>query len=158
MMMAETRVIAHREVAIGDAAVDGLLAGIGAGLLMSAYLILAAWGAGEDLGAVLSRFDPNPDASPLTGTLMHLAVAGVYGIVFGLARRFSPRRWQRVPSWFAGLVYGWLLVLLAWGVVLPGAASPLLDMGFARLAGAHAVYGLALGILLDRTMAATARS
>jgi hypothetical protein len=148
--MTRSHVWVRNETALSDAAVDGLLAGAGAGILMGAYLIAAAGAAGESWRALLSGFDSNPVASPWTGALLHLAVAGVYGIVFGLARRLSPRRWQRVPGWFAGLIYGWALVLFAWTVLLPGAASPLLEMSFLRLAGAHAVYGLFLGILMDR--------
>lgn len=153
--MAQSKVLLRKEqMTIGDAAVNGLLAGIGAGILMAAYLVLVTLAAGENVAAVLSRFDPSPDPSPLMGVLMHLAVASVYGIAFGLGRRLMPRRWRRVPGWLMGLVYGWVLVALAWTVILPGTGSPLLEMSFIRLAGAHAIYGLALGILMDRTMTA----
>jgi hypothetical protein len=159
VMMAQSELLVREdEMTLGDAAVDGLLVGIGAGVLMAAYLALTALAAGENMAAVLSRFDPSPTPSPLTGLFMHLAVAGVYGIVFGLARRLSPRRWGRLPGWLIGLVYGWGLVGLAWTVILPGTGSALLSLSFLRLAGAHAVYGLALGTLMDRTMAAAARS
>src|SRR3990172_2995110 len=86
--------LTYKEVTLGDAAVDGLLAGGGAGVLMAAYLIVAGLVMGETVGVVLGRFDPGQGGAPLVGALAHLATAGVYGVIFGLLGRFAPRGWR----------------------------------------------------------------
>lgn len=67
-----------------DAAVDGLLAGIGAAIIMALFLLAAGFLSGDSPAIVLGRFDPLEGGSPLTGLLTHLAVAAIYGLVFGL--------------------------------------------------------------------------
>ena len=142
--------LTYKEVTLGDAAVDGLLAGGGAGLLMAAYLIVAGLAMGETVGVVLGRFDPGQGGAPLVGALAHLATAGVYGVIFGLLRRFVPRGWRgRVPGWLAGLVYGLALFAVAL-VLLPAVASPLQEIPRLHFAVAHVIYGLTFGFLIHR--------
>ena len=142
--------LTYKEVTLGDAAVDGLLAGGGAGVLMAAYLIVAGLVMGETVGVVLGRFDPGQGGAPLVGALAHLATAGVYGVIFGLLARFVPRGWQgRVPGWLAGLVYGLALFAVAL-VLLPAVASPLQEIPRLHFAVAHVIYGLTLGFLIHR--------
>jgi hypothetical protein len=43
-----------------------------------------------------------------------------------------------------------ILFLLAVGIMLPAAGSPLLDVPRWQMAAGHAVYGLALGYLFGR--------
>ena len=129
----------------GDAAVDGLLAGALAGALMAAYLVVAGLMQGEAMGAMLARFDPRPDASPVVGLFTHLAVASVYGALFGLGWRGLARVWPRSLAWLAGLTYGLILLGLAQALFLPGAASALRVIPPLHFAIAHGVYGLALG-------------
>ena len=139
-----------KETTLGDAAVDGLLAGGGAGLLMAAYLIVAGLVMGEGIGTMLGRFDPGQGGAPLVGALAHLATAGVYGVIFGLLGRFVPRGWRgRVPGWLAGLVYGLALFAVAL-VLLPAVASPLQEIPRLHFAVAHVIYGLTLGFLIHR--------
>ena len=142
--------LTYKEVTLGDAAVDGLLAGGGAGVLMAAYLIVAGLVMGETVGVVLGRFDPGQGGAPLVGALAHLATAGVYGVIFGLLGRFVPRGWRgRVPGWLAGLVYGLALFAVAL-VLLPAVASPLQEIPRLHFAVAHVIYGLTLGFLFHR--------
>ncbi len=149
--MTERNHTGSREMTAGDAAVDGLLAGGGAGLLMGAYLVVVGLTMGETVGVVLGRFDPGQGGAPLVGALAHLATAGVYGVIFGLGWRFVPRGWRgRVPGWLAGLIYGLALFALAVAVFLPAVVSPLRGTPSLHFAVAHGLYGLALGWLMAR--------
>ena len=151
-MMTESNRLAHKDLTLGDAAVDGLLSGIAAGIVMAVYLIVVGLVTGEAPGMVLSRFDPGEKPSPLTGALMHLAVAGVYGMLFALGRRLIVRRWpfNTSLSWLAGLAYGLVLLILATTVILPGTGSPLREIPFPHFAVTHVLYGLTLGALMGR--------
>ena len=138
----------------GDAAVDGLLSGAFAGVLMAAFLLVAGWTAGQSWEWVLRQFDPGPEPTPVTGIVTHLAVSGVYGILFGSAWRPMSRILRRLPAWLAGLAYGLLLLLLAVMVTSAratlGAGTWLQGLPAAQLAIAHAIYGLSLGWLVSR--------
>jgi len=152
--MTDSKRVSQVERTIGDSAVDGLLAGVGAGFIMAVYLGVVGLVQGQPLGAMLGRFDPGPTASPLTGVLVHLAVSGVYGAIYGTGRRLTAG-WpvlRSVPGWLLGAVYGAVLLAVAWGVILPGAASAALaDVSLAHMAVAHLLYGLTLGILAKRS-------
>ena len=149
--MNESKVVASRPATAGDAAVDGLLSGAAAGVVMAVYLVVIGLVMREGPGIVLSRFDPGEAPSPLTGALMHLAMAGVYGVLFALGRRFIARRpaFGRLPGWLVGLAYGLALLILAGAVILPGTDSPLREIAFLHFALAHVIYGLTLGILVN---------
>jgi hypothetical protein len=142
--MNETKPLTQTQVSIGDAAVDGLIHGAVAGVVMVAYLVVVALLSGEGPLPMLARFDLGGGASPLTGGLMHLAVSGVYGIGFALIRRLIGRR---APGWLAGLIFGAALFFVAEVIVLPGAASPLRAIPALHFAIAHGLYGLTLGVL-----------
>ncbi len=147
--MADSDRLAQKETTLGDAAVDGLLAGGGAGVLMAAYLILAGLAMGEGLTTILGRFDPGGTASPVVGALTHLAVSGIYGALFGMGWWIVPRGWRgRWTGLGAGLVYGLALFGMAVSVLLPATTSPLSEIPALHFAVAHALYGLALGWLL----------
>jgi hypothetical protein len=139
----------------GDAAVDGLLSGAAAGVLMAAFLLAAGWTAGQSWDWVLRQFDPGPTPSPLTGAVTHLAVSGVYGILFGSLWRPISRISGRLPAWLAGLAYG--LLLLALAVMITSARATFGGGGWlqgippAQLAAAHTIYGLSLGWLVGRS-------
>ncbi|MCC7352328.1 MAG: hypothetical protein IT330_01120 [Anaerolineae bacterium] len=150
--MAESKRLTAREIPMGDAAVDGLLAGVGAGLAMAVYVVAVGLASGEAMATILGRFAPGESASPLSGALLHLAVSGVYGLVFGLGRGLIARFWRhRLPGWLTGLAYGLLLLALAKTIILPGTGSALLSIPFAHFALAHIIYGLSLGYLVDRS-------
>jgi hypothetical protein len=149
--MAETKPLEQVHTTPGEAAVDGLLAGVGAGAAMAAYLLGIGWLVGEAPADMLGRFDPSAGGSALVGLLAHLATAGVYGGLFGLGWRILRRFWPRLPGALVGLVYGLLLYGLAQGVLLPWANSALLAIPPVHFAIAHLIYGLALGLVGRRT-------
>lgn len=144
--------ISERRHTTGDAAVDGLLAGALAGIVMIAYLLGVGWLAGEGPASVLARFDPAGTASPLTGTLVHLAVSAVYGLLFGVAYRLigRARLAGRTASVLTGLAYGLVLLLVARGLTGIDGRTALREIPAASFAVAHLVYGLVLGWLVGR--------
>jgi hypothetical protein len=143
----------HTRSGWGDAAVDGLLAGVAAGLLMAGFLLAAGIIGGETWDWVLRHFDPGLAPAPLTGAVTHLAVSGVYGILFASLWRPFHRAWGRLPAWLAGLVYGSLLWVLAATVTAARANTGgdwFLGIPPVQLAAAHLLYGLCLGWLVGR--------
>jgi hypothetical protein len=150
--MTDSRRTGSQANTFGDAAVDGLLAGGAAGILMAVYLAVAGLVSGDALASLFGRFDPGPSRSALTGILVHLAVAGVYGVVYGLGRRLADksRRLARWPGWLTGPVYGLLVWIAAESVLLPGTGSPLQQLAPLVFLVAHLLYGLALGVMYAR--------
>ncbi len=136
---------------LGDAAVDGLLNGVIAGLAMALYLAMSTALQGQVPWAVLSAFDASTKSSPLVGLVMHLAVSGVYGAVFGLlwksTHRLVPAAW---PGWLLGLIFGLLLFLVAELVLLPSTPTALREIPFYHFGIAHLIYGAVLGWLIGR--------
>lgn len=138
---------------IGDTAVDGLLAGLPAGVGMAIVLMVAGWFGGRAPLATLGYFDPAQGDNWLTGLLAHLAVSAIYGVVFalliGLLLRVRPTLPRLVVLW--GAAYGLVLLAVAYGVWLTAFTSPLAQIPVWQMAAAHIVYGLILGLELDRT-------
>ena len=145
--MAEEKHMMAGKKKFGDIAVDGLLAGIVAGFLMAVYLTLAGLIGGEGLEAAIMRFSPVQNNSILVAIISHLAVSGIYGVIFALlfsgltGRQPAARRF----GWLAGLIYGIFLMLLAKTLILPATDSPLDQLSLVHLTIAHAIYGLTLG-------------
>ena len=131
----------------GDAAVDGLLAGLGAGVLMAIVIVLSGLFTGAGIPETLAMFTPLGPSSPLVGTFSHLAVSAIYGAIFGVL--YTSLR-GRLASWIGGALYGMLLFLIARMALLPGTGSALEAIPPTILTAAHLVYGLALGLLLGR--------
>ena len=149
--MIESKQLLYGERKLSDTALDGLFGGLAAGATMAVYLMLWDLVAGRGSGTVLGMFDPSERGVALTGALMHLALASVYGILFGLVW-WALRRalhWS-VPAWLAGAVYGLLLLAVAKVVVLPAAVSPLAEIPTLHFAVAHVTYGVVLGYLSER--------
>jgi len=96
----------------GDAAVSGLLAGIVAGVVMAAFLAGLGFATGESVADALSHFGTGEGTTPIAGLLTHLAVSGVYGIVWGYLLRIV-RSLLPAPGWLVGVAYGLLLFLVA---------------------------------------------
>lgn len=142
----------YQQKLLGDAAVDGLLAGIGAGLVMALFLLLIGLLNGDLATAVFGRFDPGQNQQWLTGLVIHLAVSSIYGIVFGLLFRVLIRirpSWARF-SWLPGLAYGLILYGVVQTALATGIDSGLVQFTAVILLLAHAIYGLVLGIILGR--------
>lgn len=137
----------------GEAVVDGLLAGVGAGGVMAACLVLAGLALGVGPGPVLGSLDVSGANAPAAGLLAHLAVAGVFGAIFGGAWRLTP--WRRTEirlSLLCGLGYGWLLWATAAGLWQPALAGLFAGMPAWQLLTAHSAYGLTLGLLFCRSL------
>jgi hypothetical protein len=152
--MAELSKDVRNEIKFSVAAVDGLFAGLLAGLVMAAWLVLTALLRSETLSDLFSRFNPAQEASPLAGFLLHLAVSSVYGIAFGLVWYLaSAPRHATLSTWQAaalGVGYGVALFFLAWYILLSASASPLLQLPLWQFGSAHLVYGLIVGWLFWR--------
>jgi hypothetical protein len=143
-MMTNLRSAAGRSSA-GDAAVEGLLAGLAAGAAMAVYLTVTALVGGDGLATMFRRMTPDGQGAPLLGLLIHHAISATYGALYGLLTRLL-RRHGPVP----GLLYGLLLWLLADRFFLPSAGSPLQALLPSHFLVAHLVFGLALGFLTRR--------
>ncbi len=153
--MKNTTLLGAKRATLGDVAVDGLINGLVGGIVMLVYLGVVALVGGEGAAQLLSRFDPSPTPSPVVGSLLHLAVAGIYGALFQLAmgglgiRRVSERfRAGALGNWLmlgAGLGYGLLLLAFALIIVLPRTGSPLREVSQTHFGIANIVYGVALG-------------
>jgi hypothetical protein len=142
---------------VGDWAVEGLLDGIGAGIIMLAVVVAFEFVRGVAPLVTLGYFDLGPDlkgaaASPLIGGLTHLAVSGVYGIVFGIvgmlvARTFAGR--MNPVVWLTlGAIYGLLLFGIAQWIVLPRTNFPLELVPIWTFGFVYVLYGLVLAWLL----------
>lgn len=151
-MTRESSYVALRHKSAGDVAVDGLLAGLFAGVVMGVFLVAADWLTGIPPAETLRRFDPGAGASPLVGGLFHLAVSGLYGVVFALVYRLLRRRWPRLARYggVLGAGYGVLLWLGAQVVLVSGLNEALDAVPTVLFAVAHVVFGAALGLSLDR--------
>ena len=151
-MMTSKATSTYQQKSLGDTAVDGLLAGIGAGLVMALFLLLIGLLNGDSATAVFGRFDPGQNQQWLTGLVIHLAVSSIYGIVFGLLYlvliRIRPS-WERL-SWLLGLAYGLLLYGVVQMALATGIDSGLVQFTAVTLLIAHAIYGLVLGGILGR--------
>jgi hypothetical protein len=156
--MSKVKELTYSQSPVAEAVVDGLVGGILAGACMALYLVVVGVILGDEPGLVLGRFDPGSGFSPLSGALAHLAVSGVYGMGYGLVWRPLARSRLRTGvlgrwlPWLAGLVYGFVLLLVAEMVMLrlPSTSSPLRDIPLLHLALAHLIYGLILSLLVGR--------
>lgn len=138
----------------GDLAVDGIITGIEAGLLMAAFLLVAAVLQGTSLSVVLAAFTLCGTPSVASGVLTHLAISSVYGILFNLSfyslRRLGFGNKNPVSGPLFGLTFGTFLFLAAEYFLFDHAAKALKDAPLLLMLGAHLVYGLTLGLLLAR--------
>lgn len=150
--MNNDRVAVRAHSSVGDAAVDGLLHGVIAGVVMALYLLAASVIAGTGPAATLNAFDLGQGTSPLRGTLIHLAVAAIYGMVFGLIYHAITHRRSigRGGSMLVGLAYGLLLWLITQIAFAVGINVSLNSLAAVQLAVAHVIYGVVLGWLAGR--------
>lgn len=156
--MARRTTFEERTDSAGDAAVDGLLSGVAAGFVMGLYLVVVGLIGGENVTAMLQRFDSTGTESALTGLLLHLAVAAVYGALFAVGYRLLGQLLPVVRSnrigrwtWLPGLLYGLVLWLMASGLLLPATDSALRE-----IAAVHFAIGLPVSRLVDvRVLLAT---
>lgn len=151
-MAKETGIVTRPKKSIGDVAVDGLLAGMAAGVVMGVALL--AVGVIEGVGPVeiLGRFDPAEGGSAAVGGLLHLAVSGIYGVAFAILFRLLTGRWSGLKRYGSGLgiVYGLALWMAAHFLLLPELNSALTEISAAGFALSHLMYGAALGHFVSR--------
>jgi hypothetical protein len=134
------------EKSFSDRVIDGLFGGLMAGLAMILVMVLTSLVFKQDPALMLASFSVGEVATPLNGMLVHLGVSGVYGAIFSILMSILPRAVRRMaPGWFAGLLYGALLLSIAIGLLLPGLQSPLADTPAGVLTAGHLIYGLVLG-------------
>lgn len=140
-----------KETRVGDAAVEGLLNGILAGIAMAVWIVAVEWVNGIPPQTALGYFNPGENASPLTGLILHLAVAGVYGLVFGILTALVLRiRGMSPKSWWGpvlGALYGLIILGVAASIILPQTASELQTLPPWTMTVAHLIYGIGLGTL-----------
>jgi hypothetical protein len=153
--MSDTKTLFKKEdYDLGDLAVEGLFTGMLAGLAMAVFLILAELARGEGPVYLLSRFTPSAAGTPVTGVLLHLAIAGIYGAFYAAVWTWLRRRFRQGGSaWLealAGLVYGSLLYLLAGFLLLPGTGSSLNELPAPEFLAAHLIYGVVLALSIFR--------
>lgn len=149
-----TKIKPTTQISAGDLAVDGIFTGIEAGIIMAAFLVAVS--AQNQISPVelLSAFSINSYPTWISGILTHLAVSSIYGIFFNLGIYFFFRKSSNlkvsffVP--FSGLIYGSLLWIAAEYFLFGLTAFQLKDMPANILLVAHLIYGLVLGILVQR--------
>jgi hypothetical protein len=139
----------NRTRTLGDAAVDGLFAGLAAGVLMGIFLLLTGLIQGRATDEVLEVLVIGREMTPTSTILIHLAISGIYGAFFGMGlyllrqgQVLSNSRWL-IP--LIGLGYGLLLALIARIILLPDSGSYMESLSWLLLVGAHGLYGLSLG-------------
>jgi hypothetical protein len=151
--MSDTSVFKQKELSNGETAIDGLFGGVLSGIVMVLILILTGLTVGDRPGTVLARFSPGGAPSPLVGLIAHLAVSGIYGLMFGTVYQFVTRRWIRShPAWAAvwiGGLYGLALLLLARVVFLSTDGSALKAFPSFHFSLAHLTFGLVLGFFTN---------
>jgi hypothetical protein len=138
----------------------GALAGLGGGLAMAiAGAVISVslggdiWLESKQIAAVL--YGPAVVAQPgfiagpvIVGTLLHLVVSTVLGAIFGI----MTRRVLHLTSDFgtplmAGLIYGMLIWVLGYFVVLPLVNPLLLETYAPAFVIQHLIYGAVTGLL-----------
>ena len=134
----------HKSTA-SDAIVSGLFNGLLGGAAMA--VVIAGWSllAGQGI-SYLGNFSASAAVSPLQGLLMHLAMSGIYGMLYGLIhRQIRMERFRLIPGWLAGLGYALVLWVFAVSVMLPVAHSLILSLPWYVFFSGHLAYGLTLG-------------
>lgn len=127
-----------------DAIVSGLFKGLLGGAAMA--VVIAGWSllAGQGI-SYLGNFSASAAVSPLQGLLMHLAMSGIYGMLYGLIHHLVGKRFQRLPGWLVGLIYALALWAFAVAVLLPASHALILTLPWPVFFSGHVAYGLVLG-------------
>jgi hypothetical protein len=138
----------------------GAIAGLGGGLAMAIVAALIARSLGQDIWLESKRiaivvYGPVAVAAPgfalgpvFVGTLLHLVVSAALGALFGiLTRRIFHLTSDFGTPLLAGLVYGMLVWLVAYFLVLPVVDPLVRDIYAPAFIVQHIVYGIVTGLL-----------
>ncbi len=131
---------------MSEAAVDGLLSGMLAGVAMLVFLVIGGMIIGSTTLETLQSLGSEQGGVPFAGFFAHLGIASFYGLLWGPAWRWL-RRYSTLPGWVLGMFYGILLFILAQSLVqtLP---APLQELNDTLMLAAHCVYGVVLGLVI----------
>jgi len=142
------------------AGLGGAIAGLGGGVAMAVVAAIISQGMGGDIWLESKQiaavvYGPAAMAQPgfvpgpvVLGTLLHLLVSTLLGAFFGI----MSRRVLRLTSEFGmplvtGLVYGMMIWMVAYFLVLPAIDSALMETYAPIYLVQHIVYGLVTGLL-----------
>lgn len=143
-----------KTMSVGEAAVEGLLGGIGAGIVMGLFILGLEAVMGVSPVTVLTYFNAGENASPLTGLFTHIALSGMYGVVLSVGLMMLVRilGFSKTREWWLviGLLYSALIFGIAETIILPGTQSLLRDLPLWAMVAAHMVYGIVLAWLTTR--------
>jgi hypothetical protein len=144
----------QKQINRGDLAVDGIFTGIEAGIIMAVFLVVVSASQRISASEVLVAFSLQQPGTLIGGLLTHLALSCIYGILFSLCFYFIGRRnaflRNTISGLAAGLAYGVILFLAAEFFLFNITATLLERLPLTLLLVAHLVYGLALGLLIQR--------
>ncbi len=135
-----------------DVLVNGLFTGLLAGLIMLIFLILASGSISIPPAEVMGMFDPAGSANMVAGAAAHLAVSGVYGLIFGLLWKLANRWRVKIPGWLAGILYGGLIFTAAELLIIPGSNSTLRQISPALFGIGNLIFGITLGLGLQLSL------
>jgi hypothetical protein len=136
------------------------IAGLGGGIAMAIVAALIAisrqgdiWLEAKQIAAVV--YGPAAITRPalaasavLLGTLIHLSVSALLGLLFGLLSHWMLKLTTDFGlALLTGMIYGMLIWLLAYFVILPQIDSALLETYVPAYIVQHIVYGLVTGLL-----------
>jgi len=142
-----------------DLAVDGIFTGLEAGIIMAAFLVAVSAQNHISPAELLSAFSFNSTPTWISGLLTHLAVSSIYGIFFNMVTYFMFRKSSNLKVTFfvpfSGLIYGSLLWIAAEYFLFDLTAFQLKEMPANILLVAHLIYGVVLGILVQRRRRST---
>ena len=144
--MPDQEMVRERKVSLRYAAVNGLFNGLLAGVIMALYVVLAGQVVGGSKWAYMGYLDITHSGVPGQAILTHLSISAAYGVLYGLARRWTRLDQQALlPGWLAGLTYGFLLWTMTVAWILPKDNFVLGPLPAGYLLFAHLIYGLVLG-------------
>ena len=146
--MTKSSSLTYKQSTTGDTAVTGLFSGLKGGVAMAAVIVVFSLLAGQGI-SYLSSFSSDTPVPAQQGLLMHLAMSGIYGMLYGLIHhQVRIERFRRLPGWLKGLGYAMLLWIFAVGVLLPAARSLVMTLPWPVFFSGHLAYGLVLGARL----------
>lgn len=134
----------------------GLVSGLGGGFAMALITALIApffrasiWVLPEQIGAAILRGPASFTALIVVGTLAHITVAMLLGVVFNvLVRRVLKLTSDFGTFVLVGLIYGLLVWFVSYIAIIPVLNPKILETSWPNLGIGYLVYGAITGLLL----------